>query len=187
LRHLQQLGEYVQQEVAMKGWLQADFIEDVNGQLWLLEFNPRWTAGMEVLWLSGCNLLGDFMPRRATQTGLSRRCVSKGTDSGACATTNCQAAKAVIYAQREIKLSQSILRDLHALPRCSFADLPAGQSLNTTIPKGAPLLTVRTVLEAEGPAHPHSLLEWQELRYRLLRRLTQLASQVHRLMKSGTR
>ncbi|MCC6508532.1 MAG: ATP-grasp domain-containing protein [Pirellulaceae bacterium] len=31
------------------GWLQADFIEDRQGRLWLLEFNPRWTAGMEVL------------------------------------------------------------------------------------------------------------------------------------------
>ncbi len=33
----------------LRGWLQADFIEDAEGTLWLLELNPRWTAGMEVL------------------------------------------------------------------------------------------------------------------------------------------
>lgn len=50
------IGDYCRQNNDWRGWLQIDFIEDCQGRLWMLEINPRWTAGMEVLRLSGlCN------------------------------------------------------------------------------------------------------------------------------------
>lgn len=45
----------------VRGWLQFDFIEDADGQLWLLEINPRWTAGMEILLLAGLNPVRDHL------------------------------------------------------------------------------------------------------------------------------
>lgn len=56
LNTLARIGDYCRTNTDWRGWLQIDFIEDRWGRLWLLEMNPRWTAGMEVLRLSGvCN------------------------------------------------------------------------------------------------------------------------------------
>lgn len=48
-----------------RGYLQADLVEDNEARLWLLEFNPRWTAGMEILHetatRSDCSPLGEHL------------------------------------------------------------------------------------------------------------------------------
>lgn len=48
-----------------RGYLQADLVEDSEGRLWLLEFNPRWTAGMEILQETAtspdCSPLGEHL------------------------------------------------------------------------------------------------------------------------------
>jgi len=44
--------------VNYRGLLQADFVEGADGRLYLLEINPRWTAGMEIIEMcSGINLV----------------------------------------------------------------------------------------------------------------------------------
>lgn len=44
-----EMAGWIGNELKYRGWIQADFIEDDAGKLWLLEINPRWTAGMEIL------------------------------------------------------------------------------------------------------------------------------------------
>ncbi len=46
---IERLSDWYRNRWNVRGWLQFDFIEDDRGQLWLLECNPRWTAGMEIL------------------------------------------------------------------------------------------------------------------------------------------
>jgi uncharacterized protein len=43
------LGDIVRERFEYRGLLQADFVLDNDGQLWLLEFNPRWAASFEVI------------------------------------------------------------------------------------------------------------------------------------------
>ncbi len=50
LNALAELGSRLSKAVPnYRGLLQADVIEDAHRDLWLLELNPRWTSGMEVL------------------------------------------------------------------------------------------------------------------------------------------
>ena len=50
LMSLEQLGQRVLTALPnYRGYLQADLIEEADGRLWLIEFNPRWTSGMEIL------------------------------------------------------------------------------------------------------------------------------------------
>ncbi len=46
---IKRLADWYRNRWKVRGWLQFDFIDDGCGQLWLLECNPRWTAGMEIL------------------------------------------------------------------------------------------------------------------------------------------
>ncbi|MCA9191671.1 MAG: ATP-grasp domain-containing protein [Planctomycetales bacterium] len=49
LEQLKYLANTIRQESGLLGWVQFDVIEDEQLQLWLLEINPRWAAGMEIL------------------------------------------------------------------------------------------------------------------------------------------
>lgn len=47
------LAEALRVATGLRGWVQFDLVESSTGQLWLLEVNPRWAAGMELLLDSG--------------------------------------------------------------------------------------------------------------------------------------
>ncbi len=106
---IQGIGDYCYQETGWQGWLQIDCIEDADHQLWILEMNPRWTAGMEVLWRSGtCNpvtehlkALGQPAPTESTEPAEPSFC-----------------GKAVWYAERE-----TTAKRLHAAARQAQAEL----------------------------------------------------------------
>ncbi len=46
---LTELAMRIYSSTNYRGWLQMDLVETTDAQLYLLEINPRWTAGMEIL------------------------------------------------------------------------------------------------------------------------------------------
>lgn len=149
-----QLCRVIQSTCGCRGWLQFDFIEDGSGALWLLELNPRWTAGMEILFLAGINPVAHHCRAWQNQINPDHAKSIIATPSR----TDALFAKAVVYADRALTLTPERIERLHSLPRPSFADLPSHASLvseskTKVVACGEPLLTVR----ASGPTE--SLLE----------------------------
>ncbi len=137
-----------------RGWLQLDFVEDAAGELWLLELNPRWAAGMEILFLAGINPVANHCRawHRTSDPAIAQ------TNSASLASSGPSFAKGIVYADRDLTLTPQCIDSLHGLPRASFADLPshctaAKEQSSRTVARGEPLLTVR----ASGPQE--SLLE----------------------------
>ena len=147
-----------------RGWLQADFIESPDGRLWLLEFNPRWTAGMELLQaclprdrkplIAHLNSWGIAVPQR-TPTDTSPHQLPPGTMDGALASAaGYRMAKAIFYADRACSLSGELLQRLPQFQQrqrwqadlwWDIADIPepAGPGQCLPVSAGQPLLTLR--------------------------------------------
>ncbi len=147
---LEQLGQRVAGALPdYRGYLQADLIEDAAQNVWLLELNPRWTAGMEVLHEAA---------RTAAQSPLAAHLraweiQSPPRDHWPKPITNF-VSKAIYYAPSDLQLDQATRRSLYSLRawqpthlanvQWSLADLP-----NVTEPTpvrfnmGEPILTVR--------------------------------------------
>ncbi len=164
-QQISSLCQTIQRDTGCRGWLQLDFIEDPYGQLWLLELNPRWSAGMEVLLRSGLNPVAFHLAAWGYGSGISG---VRGHDTGSCATgfvghdsescvttysaTSCW-GKGVVYADRELRLTKEKILRLQALPRDNYADLPALD----IIPPDQPVLVLRpgqpllTVLSCSAP------------------------------------
>ena len=154
----------IQSATGLLGWLQLDFIEDSSGQLWLLELNPRWTAGMEILFLAGINPVEFHLaawkipPIKPIASGPRR------VDRFAVSTI--QFGKAIVYADSDLQLTPKNLARLHALPRENFADLPPSEMAGQTVGNGQPLLTVRTRVDSNQVE--------QQTRGKILQQLQQL-------------
>lgn len=138
-----QLCECIRTRTGCLGWHQFDLIEDEQGTLWLLEINPRWTAGMEVLFLAGVNPVLFHL----SAWGLEDRAIPRPPQSVA-TQADSLVAKAVVYVDRETQLNASSIARLHSLPRSSYADLPASDLAEHVVAPGQPLLTVRTRCES---------------------------------------
>ncbi len=165
-RILLEVAEEVRRQTGLRGWLGVDFIEDAYGRLWLLELNPRWTAGMEILARAGRNPvpahLACFAPDLICQPSLQQ---IDGVDASSKLQTRVLAAKAVVYAERELRLGEREIASLHKLPRRNFADiprLPDGEK-ELIIEPGHPIMTVRC--DTQKLTRP---------REKLLRRLSEL-------------
>ncbi len=168
---LEQLCEIVQSETGLVGWIQFDLIEEPSGKLWLLEINPRWAAGMEILWRAGvANPVRPHLQayglerllRNAGRPPVAKQAVQTGVR---------QCAKAVLYAPMRMALSIDQLSELHNQPDCS--DVPYALTAETIIEAGHPLLTLRAEVRAaaqpnDAAAVRRELLEW------LSRRRTQV-------------
>lgn len=140
---IHRFGRLIAQELNYRGWLQLDFIESADGQLWLLEANPRWTAGMEILQLCGLRPLREHLDCFVEfgQQGRQQRPPSElALDADPSPNF---ASKAIVYAEQDIELKASLLKELHQLPREYYCDLPSAQTQNQIIERGHPLLTVR--------------------------------------------
>lgn len=152
LAAVQQLANRVQTETGLLGWLQMDLIEDAAGDVWLIEMNPRWTAGMEVLFDCGTNAAVHHL--RAW--GVEAACPSPLTPADSRPIT---CAKAIIYTPKEISFRQETIEKLHALPREHFSDIPSTQMTGAAIPPGQPLLTVRSrTPQTNNPASDKTVL-----------------------------
>lgn len=158
LRHrapLLALAERVGEQLGYRGYLQADLIEDTHGQLWLLELNPRWTAGMEVL-----RLCAKALGTSPLAAHLSAQGISLPPDERLPGISAALAGKAILYAPRELPIS---LAQRHLLQsfrgRQSWgqdgwwriADVPAlGAATDVTIPAGQPILTLLAGITRPG-------------------------------------
>lgn len=147
-QQIMRLCQVIQTTCHCLGWLQLDFIEDASGALWLLELNPRWAAGMEILFLAGINPVAYHYRawQRPSNLPLPR------SNIATLHRTDTNFAKSIVYADRELILTPERIERLQRLPRTAYADLPSHSDLLTEsatkiIASGEPLLTVR----ASGP------------------------------------
>ncbi len=140
-----ELCVHLSKDLGFSGLLQFDFIQDDEGHLWLLECNPRWTAGMEIL-------------LRPSVGGSRSLVVDAVIDNdalwnSATATSICSYAKAVVYAHKTLHLSGSVVEELMRQSQEDtngttwLADIPYGAQ---TIERGHPIATVRTRLQASS-------------------------------------
>lgn len=187
---LEQLCRKIHRDNPYCGWLQFDLIEDSRGELWLLEINPRWTAGMEVLWLAGINAAGQLLSAGApeleqlniaqhtiaqhnfTQHKFAQPITRNSAAGDAAVNRSATPAatvygKAIVYAERPTTLTAPGLARWHALPRAHYADLPAAGTAGQTLAAGQPLLTVRGSVERHSDlqqTQAELLAELQRLR-----------------------
>lgn len=156
-RRIHRLCEQVYATSGLRGWVQFDFIANDLGQWWLLEINPRWAAGMELL--DRCDF--PILQTHAAEFGVVADAPCRNP------TVSNSVAKAIFYAESDVSLSRSLLRRLQALPWAS--DLPDTESLGETILAGHPVLTIGGSLEDgyeadEGGRREHLLQQLHERR-----------------------
>lgn len=148
---LERFANTVAQSTGIRGLWQADFQIDPQGQLWLLEINPRWSASMELheilqgfSWITEhvrilCNGASKGVPRRGSPAGL-------------------QVAKGILYAPHGMHLSvaqvdrlwgsgwhgsgwHSTLRELETA-EFRLADIPQSDPEGVDFAEGMPIVTV---------------------------------------------
>ena len=106
-----------------RGYLQADFVEDTSGQLWLLEFNPRWTSGMEILHESAAQPEHSPLSRHLQAWGIAsvpEQCWPKPKTR--------LVSKAVYYSASDIELPQATRRGLQSLRSWQSSSLSSSES-----------------------------------------------------------
>jgi len=143
---LERFATTVAQSTGIRGLWQADFQIDPNGQLWLLEINPRWSASMELHeLLQGYSWITEHV--RILCDGASKSVPSPGSPAGQ------QVAKGIVYAPHEMHLSvaqvdrlgrsgwHGTLRELETAEFC-LADIPQSDPLGVDFAKGMPIVTV---------------------------------------------
>lgn len=156
-----------------RGWIQMDLIEDPELRLWLLEVNPRWTAGMEVLRLSG---LANPVRLHAQAFGLPCPTAPQSTTA---VRNVAWTGKSIYYAPHAIPLTERLVQKLHQ--RCSegFSDLPSVEAIGSRIEPGHPLLTIVVTLDRQTltyeQARRDALSQLEQKRLMLHEWITELA------------
>lgn len=129
-------------QTGLRGWLQMDFIQDSAGRLWLLELNPRWTAGMEVLLRTGiCNAAVEHLKA----CGAPLPIVNPQPKP-----SEAQFGKAVYYAPDDLLITPEFLSRIAALPKCNLGDIPSPEMLGQVIAAGHPVLTLKAELSGSA-------------------------------------
>ena len=158
---------HISTRTGYRGWLQFDFIRDERGALWLLECNPRWTAGMEIfLFISGANPVREILQSNNLSAWAPTR-VQGG--EFACF------AKAVVYATHPINLTDKLIGKLEYVEE--LADRPHAPQL---IECGHPIATVRAGMQCDHVSQMEDLN-----RVRLLDKLRQRADSVAELLRNS--
>lgn len=159
----------VREAIGCVGWAQFDFIRDERGTLWLLECNPRWTAGMEVsLFASDVNPVQELLTANGFERGGSR------LDSSV---SSKYFAKAIVYAKVPLSITADMINTLNQLK--GLADRP---HLPQSIERGHPIATVRARLRCDEASATEI-----ENRSRLLEILRKQATQVEDIVLSSQR
>lgn len=145
---IQMFGHQVAKQTGLLGLWQADFQLDSDGRLWLLEINPRWSASMELHeTLQGFSWMKKHLEiLRSTNELIAE-------DSDRCRVSDGQIAKGIIYAPRDLNLSDDQIGrlwesrwdgTLGELEVCPFrmADIPEPMPGGLAISQGMPIATV---------------------------------------------
>ncbi len=158
------LCQQIRRRIGFCGWLQFDFIRDNHGRIWLLECNPRWTAGMEILlFVGGVNPVRELLSIHDADTA---------TQQSVRGASYKYFAKAVVYATHAINLTTDLLAKLSQIER--LADLPYGPQW---IQCGHPIATVRASLSRDRAS-----MNFEDNRATLLKVLQEQAEQVSGLL-----
>ena len=156
--NFEKIGDYVNHHTGLLGWLQMDFIQDTSSGLWLLEMNPRWASGMEVLLDAGINLVPAHLAAfngeasfKELIPGRNKLAISQYA-SDSCSPRQ-YFAKAIVYAKNDLEFSRADLNRLYEYPRERVADLPAieGEDCSLQILAGHPVLTLKGSAYAKEP------------------------------------
>lgn len=186
---IRNLGVVIAEQTGLQGWIQFDFIEDAQLRLWLLEINPRWTAGMEVLVQAGLNPV----PRhwhawRSTPSAFAGPRPSRSNSEFF--------GKAILYAKQDVHMTDPRIAALHGWPQDRVADVPSAAMIGSVIPQGHPILTLKAAYEAHAQttnsresvdesvdtSKPTSMELEQQARRRLLVTLQQDAQQIEEIL-----
>ena len=143
---LERFATTVAQSTGIRGLWQADFQIDPEGQLWLLEINPRWSASMELHEiLQGYSWITEHV--RILCNGAPKHVPSPASPAGQ------QVAKGILYAPHGMHLSvaqvdrlwrsgwHGTLRELETAEFC-LADIPQSDPLGVDFAEGMPIVTV---------------------------------------------
>ena len=176
----------------MAGWMQLDLIEDLQGKLWLLEFNPRWTAGMEVLRLAGLANMAElhfqaWQSSRTAQLSASDQ-LPKESQVAQHEASGRLVGKAIYYAPRDIELTPAVLEAIYSLRALGLCDLPSREQVHHTVSAGHPLLTLVTELSipqadsrlSDTALADPSLADSNGVRLQLLQQLSEKRRQLER-------
>ena len=182
------------------GWLQMDLIETPDRELFLLEINPRWTSGMEILRLGEMENLAELHLRAIGCVDTVHRSGKKNSvGHGACAASTGKdrpvqkktwVTKAIWYAPEKlvfhfetasefVRLMNQSIR-MHAVHRINsltldLADIPAESSI---IEPSQPVFTIRLqMLQAECPS-------WQDAKVTLLAALKDIQPLCNQMVRS---
>jgi predicted ATP-grasp superfamily ATP-dependent carboligase len=170
---LLRLAEAVRVATGLRGWVQFDLIEASDGQLWLLEINPRWAAGMELLVDTGRT-----NPVEAHLRAFGLPASSNHGDPRPESQVSCS-AKAILYAPAPLELTDRLVSQLQRFP--GIADIPADSACGQVIERGHPVLTVKAGLDAatarslSAPERKARLLAELKLRSEQIFALSQLS------------
>ncbi len=146
---LLRLGDLLYQRYGNLGMIGADVVLDWEGNLWLLELNPRWTAGMEVLSDVGWNPVPWHLAAwsaRLSQPSVAVADLRRAMISKMFATQF--SAKAVVYAPTDIAVDRPAARRLAEFSRSEVCDIPCPphDRLPLIIQGGQPVCTVKTTI-----------------------------------------
>jgi len=148
---LERFAKTVAHSTGIRGLWQADFQIDPQGQLWLLEINPRWSASMELHEiLQGFSWITEHV--RILCNGASKGVPRRGSPAGQ------QVAKGILYAPHGMHLSvaqvdrlwgsgwhssgwHSTLRELETA-EFRLADIPQSDPEGVDFAEGMPIVTV---------------------------------------------
>ncbi len=160
---IEKLCQQIHERTEYCGWLQFDFIRDESGQLWLLECNPRWTAGMEVfLFVDSVNPVRELLSMIGFDVS-SYPCIQ--------GSANKYSGKAIVYATQTVNLTDDLIVGLNQIE--GLADRPYGPQ---RIECGHPIATVRAGLTSDEASE-----HYKDNRAKLLEKLKRSAEQVTHL------
>jgi len=160
--------DQIRASIGFFGWLQFDFIRDDRGALWLLECNPRWTAGMEIfLFARSVNPVRELLNINYLNNSIR---IEDQIGKFACF------AKAIVYATTSINLTDDLIAKLEQIE--SLADRPHAPQL---IERGHPIATVRAGLKCDQASQVEA-----ENRTRLLEELRERASRLEACLFTNT-
>jgi predicted ATP-grasp superfamily ATP-dependent carboligase len=153
----------LQKASGLRGWMQLDLVLDNDGQLWLLEVNPRWSSGMEVLVDSGMEnpVLSHLAAFEFNPSNFQRNIGQAIPAAGG------RVAKAVVYAAQPLRLTAHCLAAWHA-KKDGLADVPPASAAGEVIQTGYPVVTVKAKLDRRCGGDLQGMR--QQLRERLAER-----------------
>ncbi|MEO1970009.1 MAG: ATP-grasp domain-containing protein [Pirellulaceae bacterium] len=146
------VGRPLVRAYALTGLFGVDWILDDDGQLWVLEINPRWTATAEI-----CHRVHEWPLVRWHINA----CLNGELPCERPATSNHMMAKRILYTRQEIVFEAQMLKeweDAVSVESIQWCDIPHA---GTTIQSDQPVCTFLLLSDNHDPQSLHAFTETQ--------------------------